>query len=815
MKKIFTGICAVAAMALIGCSQEEQQFWVNETNESFSGVMEVNESRTTLGDDGKVVWSEADAISIFKKSGYHQKYQVENGGSIEATFKYAGESARHGLDLTQNYSVYPYSAGHTLTEAGVFTLDLSSLATQNYTENSFEDEKSVMTAKSTDTNLFFYNALSMIRFKLWSEVPGDYRIASITLTSASNILNGTATVDMSEDKPVAKFTAGEYTTSLSCADPVVLEAGGSLVEGVATGGHDFYMMVPAGTFAAEDLTIRIEGTDGNGNGLVYEVEYPEELTLERSKIFTIYKKFSEEVWTGSIETGWDGITATPITEENNVYEITTPAELAWVASEVNSGNNTFSGKTVKLMNNIELSNKNWTPIGGSNGKRFQGIFDGGNNTISNLFIQQNRKYGSGLFGDIIGGAIIKNLTVSNAVVRQAEGSDYDYSGNIYGIVCGYAYGNVTFDNVHVRDSELHGYGKVAPILAMAADPGGVTTIKNCSVKNTRIYGVYNVAGLIGLAQNEVSLQGNNSVDAEWVKASEEKYITLINETAKDVTSGKTLVANGIYWCWTSGNMVYLYTGWADYYSDYTVADDKYMLSDGKRCIAHGVCYDAVSRYDATTKTYSIDSADALLAMSGKSIENGATIVLLEDIDMKNQEFKGMANVYNGSFTFDGKKKTISNIKLATGGQHGLFPATGLISVVGIAGVACKVEVKDLTVDNATLAEGSGKWAGTIIGYAQGENTLTNVTVVNSNLDGTKKVGGLVGFVEASGTLKAVECSVERTKVKASEKQAGGLIGYTAGTTLLSQCSVVGNTIESDGAKGDMVGEDPDNKTTIE
>lgn len=271
----------------------------------FTGIIQLEDSRTSLGNNGMVIWSDNDVVSIFKKSGYHQKYQVENGGSANATFKYAGESQKHSVELDQNYAVYPYSVNHTITAEKEFRLDLSSLKNQVYTENSFENGQSVMTAKSANTELYFYNALSMIRFKLWSDVPGAYSINKITLTSNNN-LNGDATIDMTKDKQAAVFNGtGEKTSILTINEAVVLTEEGNIDNnGVATGGHDFYMLVPAGEYAKEDLTILIEGEDENGEDLKFEAKYPsddEGLILERSAIHTISHEFTAETWTGVIE----------------------------------------------------------------------------------------------------------------------------------------------------------------------------------------------------------------------------------------------------------------------------------------------------------------------------------------------------------------------------------------------------------------------------------------------------------------------------------------------------------------------------------
>ena len=72
-----------------------------------------------------------------------------------------------------------------------------------------------------------------------------------------------------------------------------------------------------------------------------------------------------EVMAASVENPWDGQTLTvPKTDENGTYLITTGAELAWFAAEVNNGNGEINGK---LMNYIYLNDyntaHNWIMIG--------------------------------------------------------------------------------------------------------------------------------------------------------------------------------------------------------------------------------------------------------------------------------------------------------------------------------------------------------------------------------------------------------------------------------------------------------------------
>lgn len=129
-------------------------------------------------------------------------------------------------------------------------------------------------------------------------------------------------------------------------------------------------------------------------------------------------------------TEWESLSTSKLKPEytswelvDGVYEIYDAEGLKWLATTVNEGKN-FSGETVKLANNIDLDNQEWTPIGNSSHK-FEGIFDGDNYTISNLKIS-GYKSNIGLFGYTDKGEI-KNFEIHNASV-----SGYLYVGAISG-----------------------------------------------------------------------------------------------------------------------------------------------------------------------------------------------------------------------------------------------------------------------------------------------------------------------------------------------------------------------------------------------
>ena len=61
---------------------------------------------------------------------------------------------------------------------------------------------------------------------------------------------------------------------------------------------------------------------------------------------------------------WDGVTKTkPTNIVNGVYQISTGAELAYVAERVNAGDSSYVSASYKLTADIDLGGYKWTPIG--------------------------------------------------------------------------------------------------------------------------------------------------------------------------------------------------------------------------------------------------------------------------------------------------------------------------------------------------------------------------------------------------------------------------------------------------------------------
>ena len=308
------------------------------------------------------------------------------------------------------------------------------------------------------------------------------------------------------------------------------------------------------------------------------------------------------------------------------YIIMNATQLGRFRDSVNEGTN-YQGQYIKLGADIDLSGMNWTPIGTSIALAFKGTFDGGDYVIENLRAVNNLNYGNGFFGNIVGPtAVIKNVTFDRAYVSRY--SNNNIGGNIYGVVAAYAYGTVSFENVHVKNSDLRGYGKVAPILGMAADASGTTYLKDCTVENTTVYAVYNAAGLIGLAQNTVDLDNCTTTGVTGVLCDQpSSYVDLdviVNNTyggTQDKVQGKYLVDTT-----SLPGVTLYYAAWSDLYNDYyygSLDGPCYIVGMDNHAIADGFCHNAQAQIGETKYA---TLADAIAAAGDND-----TITLLADV----------------------------------------------------------------------------------------------------------------------------------------------------------------------------------------
>lgn len=96
----------------------------------------------------------------------------------------------------------------------------------------------------------------------------------------------------------------------------------------------------------------------------------------------------------------------------------------------------LNGKYV-LINDIEINNTNWQPLGSSK-IPFSGIFDGNGKKISNMKILSGNY--CGLFAKNSG--VIKNVVIENITINSSCSSDYIYAGGVAGYNSGGIYNSM-------------------------------------------------------------------------------------------------------------------------------------------------------------------------------------------------------------------------------------------------------------------------------------------------------------------------------------------------------------------------------------
>jgi len=138
---------------------------------------------------------------------------------------------------------------------------------------------------------------------------------------------------------------------------------------------------------------------------------------------------------------------------------------------------------ITLDTDIDLTGKDWTPIGTDYDNSYKGTFDGGGHTITGLTFTTNDEY-AGLFGWLNRAGTVKNVVMEGVQIT----SNQIYGGSIGGVV-GYSWG--TIENCSVSGS-VSGTVYVGGVVGAQID-GSIT---GCSSSAT-VKGMVDVGGVAG------------------------------------------------------------------------------------------------------------------------------------------------------------------------------------------------------------------------------------------------------------------------------------------------------------------------------
>ena len=201
-----------------------------------------------------------------------------------------------------------------------------------------------------------------------------------------------------------------------------------------------------------------------------------------------------------------------------------------IAELVNGGKSDIN---ITLDKNIDLTGKDWTPIGTDYDNSYKGTFDGGGHTITGLTFTTNDEY-AGLFGWLNRAGTVKNVVMEGVQITSHQ----IYGGSIGGVV-GSGWG--TIENCSVSGS-VSGTVYVGGVVGVQI--GG--SITGCSSSAT-VKGTVDVGGVAGQTNSSATLTACYATGNVTLEIDPEKNIA--GGGLVGMNTGSSLLA-----CYATGNV---------------------------------------------------------------------------------------------------------------------------------------------------------------------------------------------------------------------------------------------------------------------
>lgn len=202
MKIRLFSILAVAGLVLGSCAVEEAPMGAG----SVKAVMESEDTRTSVTDEGRFTWSAGDQVWLHTTGGGIVGTLSSGAGTSSAQFAYG---AYFG-DMTGK-AIYPYNARHSVSEDQISVV----LPASYDLGSNLSNTNAAMYGEVANGTIRFNHLAGVMRF-IFKNVPVGTNKFQLTLDKK---INGTFTADLSADYPVleaeATSTASEKTVTLN------------------------------------------------------------------------------------------------------------------------------------------------------------------------------------------------------------------------------------------------------------------------------------------------------------------------------------------------------------------------------------------------------------------------------------------------------------------------------------------------------------------------------------------------------------------------------------------------------------------------
>ena len=323
-----------------------------------------------------------------------------------------------------------------------------------------------------------------VKVKANQSAQKDFEGSDLIVADGQTVTYGSPTLRFTHRTARVTIVLTDYTEGLASVQMTGLSTEGDNPDIIVPydKGSNTYIAIVAPQNVAAGTTF-ITCTFTNGKTFVYKM-----------KNATDWQAGGEYTYTVSLAAAKDlGYTI----ESNGSYTVTSADGLMNIAKLVNGGKTDIN---ITLTADIDLTGKNWTPIGTSFSNKYTGTFDGGGHTIKGLTVTTNDQF-VGLFGSIGYAGTVKNVMMEDVQITSNRSSGFA------GGVAGYSDG----------------------------------TIENCSVSGS-VSGTVYVGGVVG-AQWNGSITGCSS-------SATVKGTVYVGGVAGQTNGGATLTA-----CYATGNVI--------------------------------------------------------------------------------------------------------------------------------------------------------------------------------------------------------------------------------------------------------------------
>ena len=412
----------------------------------------------------------------------------------------------------------------------------------------------------------------------------DFEGSDLIVADGQTVTYGSPTLRFTHRTARVTIVLTDYTEGLASVQLTGLSTEGGNPDIIVPydKGSNTYTAIVAPQSVAAGTTF-IVCTFTNGKTFVYKM-----------KNATDWQAGGEYTYTVSLAAAKDpGYTI----EGNGSYTVTSADGLMNVAELVNGGKTDIN---ITLDKNIDLTGKDWTPIGTSFDNSYTGTFDGGGHTITGLTITTKDQF-VGLFG-----YLNRAGTVKNVVMEGIQITSNHMFGNTGG-VAGFSWG--TIENCSVSGS-VSGTKCVGGVVG-AQKAGSIT---GCSSSAT-VKGTVDVGGVAG--------EKWGSMTACYATGN----VTLEIDSPKNLSGGGLVGFNGgssVLACYATGNVTSTGSSTGNVHiggflgDNYTTVTACYWKNNHEQGIGYNNKVTEATKVDGTDVTWqkAVDAMNTALQTAG-------------------------------------------------------------------------------------------------------------------------------------------------------------------------------------------------------